>query len=294
MAAASSISRTPSCAQYPSEGMRRASRWNSGIQSSCTGPKCTPRTTIVPPGATISPQRARLSEASRRLDHDVVDPPGADLRPEAFPGLLLVPVARLQGDVLGAEAVGPRHGQEAERARADDGDPGPGPGAGQPKRMPRHGRGLDDGRRRGGRARRGSAPAAPRGARNCSAIPPSAPMPSARCPCVGQRLYVPAGTLLARHAAVDRLDHHRGAVRPVPGELVTQHVPAAEPDVAEVRGADAGRLHGEHLAPVPGGVVEIDHRDAALLTPDRLHDGSGAGGGSACSPTVFSTAAMHR
>ena len=96
--------------------------------------------------------------------------------------------------------------------------------------------------------------------------------------------------LVAFEAAVDRLDHDGRPVAAPSRQLVAQHVGAAEPDVAQVRGADAGRLHVQHLADARR-LVEIDDPDGAVSAPDRLHEASGM---SPRKPMLFSTAARHR
>ena len=52
---------------------------------------------------------------------------------------------RLERDVRRAEPARPGHGEQPERAGADDRDPVARSRAGEPERMPRHGRRLDDG-----------------------------------------------------------------------------------------------------------------------------------------------------
>ena len=80
----------------------------------------------------------------------------------------------------------------------------------------------------------------------------------------------PAGALVALQAAVDGLDDHRGAVRTDPGELVTQNGPTAEPDVAQVRPADARRSHRQQLAGA-GRLVQIDHGHPTFHASYGLH-----------------------
>ena len=127
------------------------------------------------------------------------------------------------------------------------------------------------------------------GARNCSAMPPSPPMPSARCPCVGHKLYEPRAALWALHASVDRLDDDRGPVFRRAGQLMAQDRGAPELDVTQVGGTDARGLHVEHHAS-SGWLVDIDDGYSTVAAPDRLHTAacvkialfSRAGGGGIC------------
>ena len=77
--------------------------------------------------------------------------------------------------------------------------------------------------------------------------------------------------LLALHAAVERLDDDGGAVLPDARELVAEDPAAPEADVHEVRRADAGRPHVEHL-PGARGFLHVDDIDATLSAPHRFHE----------------------
>ena len=117
--------------------MTLASLWKRGIQSSCTGPKCTPRTTIVPPGRDELAAFRQALLRPGRLDHDVVQPVRVDTCPKALPGFLLVRMASLQRDLCRAKATSTGDGQEPESARADDRDPCARSGPGEAERVPR-------------------------------------------------------------------------------------------------------------------------------------------------------------
>ena len=128
------------------------------------------------------------------------------------------------------------------------------------------------------------------GARNCSAMPPSAKIPSARWPCVAAQVVRAAPALVTFEAAVDRLDDDGTPVAATAGQLVAEHVGAAEADVAQVGRADAGRLHVQQLAR-PRRLVELDDPDGAVATLDGLHDGAGR---SPRKPMLFSTTDRQR
>ena len=114
---------------------------------------------------------------------------------------------------------------------------------------------------------------------------PERPLAVCRAQVVGA-----APALVAFEAAVDRFDHHRRPVAPPTSQLVAQHVGAAEPDVAQVGGANAGGVHVQHFSDA-GRLVEVDDADGAVSTPDRLHDASDM---SPRRPMLLSTAARHR
>jgi len=88
--------------------------------------------------------QARLR--SGRLDDNVVHAVGIDLRPEALAGFLLIGVAGVERDRRRTEPAGTGHGEQPERAGADDRDTRARTGAGEPQRMPGDGRRLHNGR----------------------------------------------------------------------------------------------------------------------------------------------------
>ena len=250
--------------------MTLASLWNSGIQSSWTGPKWTPRTTIVPPGATSSPHLAKLASRPRRLDDDVVD---ARPRRRARPGARPPPSGRGGGPRARPSRApsrrAPGHGQQAERAGADHRDAGARAGPGEPERVPRDGGRLDDGRVTHVEARRQRDQPRRRRAELLGHPPVGA---DAECSLTVGRAQVVCAALALRalHAAVDGLDDHGRAVLAHAGELVTEDGPAPESDVAQVGAADAGRPHVEQFADARR-LVELDDRHSTLHTADSLH-----------------------
>ena len=231
--------------------MTRASRWNSGIQSSSTVPRWTPRTTTVPPGATSSIDRARLAAVPGGLDDDVVP---ARRRRRARPGAR-PPPAGAGGAPRGSPRRRPAGAHRRRRAarapRADDRHPLPGPGLGETQARATR---RSPARRSMRRARRGPAAAARDAPRRAELLrhPAVGGHPERALPVRRAEVVRAAPALLALHAPVERFDDDGGAVLADAGELVAEDLPESPADVAEVGRAHARRLHLEELAG-PGG-----------------------------------------
>ena len=185
-------------------------------------------------------------------------------------------MAGLDRDVGRAHLPGAGHREQPEGARSDHRDPGVRSGPGEPEGVPGNGCGLDERGVAHVEAGRELDEALRRSEEGISH--PAVGRDAERPLGVGGAQVVAAGLALgAPHAAVDGLDHDRGAVLAYPGELVTEDVAGAEGKVEEVGTADAGGLDAHQLAGLADARrrVQIDDCDAVCRPAHRSHRAAG-------------------
>ncbi len=155
----------------------------------------------------------------------------------------LVGVAGGEADLGGAHRLRGGHGQQADRAGADDQHPGVGADATDPHPVPGHRGGLDQCAT--GHVEADGEVDQPLG-RGPELLGHAAVGHHAEGPLGGLRAEVDPAVeaVLAGATAVEPLDRHGRAVGADTGQLVAEDVLGADPEVEEVGGADADRSHG--------------------------------------------------